>query len=78
MDLGISTKDSIQKKNTEIFVLTDNLVLDVVIYKGTSKTPLLFEIFLHLHQVQMKVDLILHIIHIAGTRMIHAEIDGLY
>ena len=54
----------------------DNLVFESVLYKGTSKPPLLFEIALHLNQVQTKGELVLHIIHIAGIWMIDAGIDG--
>ena len=62
----------------EIFVFTDNLFFESVLYKGISKSLLLFEIVLCIHQVQMKGELIIHIVNIAGTRMIEAGIDGLY
>ena len=42
-----------------------------------EKLPLLFEIFLRLHQLQMRGELIFNVIHIAGTRMIEAGIGGL-
>ena len=64
-------------KGVELFVLTDNLVFESVLYKGTLKSPLLFELVLRLHQVQMRGELILHVIHIAGTHMIEAGIDCL-
>ena len=63
--------------NADLFVFTDNLVFECVFYKGTSKSPLLFELFLRLHKVQMKGDLILKVVHIAGTRMIEAVIESL-
>ena len=40
-------------KNVEIFVLTENLVFESVFYKGTSKSPMLFELVLRLNQVKM-------------------------
>ena len=48
-----------------------------VFYNGASTSPLLFEIILRLHQVQMRGELILHVIQIAGTRMIESGIDGI-
>ena len=59
-------------------MFTDNLVFERIFNKGTSKSPLLFEIVLRLHQVQMRGEMILHAIHITGTRMIEAGIDGIY
>ena len=38
---------------------------------------MLFELVLGLHQLQMKGGLILDVIHIVGTKMIEAGIDGL-
>ena len=52
-------------------------MFEIVFYKGTPKIPLLFAIFLRLHQVQMGVDLILHVVHIAGMRMTKSGIDGI-
>ena len=53
------------------------MMFESVHYKGTLKSPLLFEIVLRLHQFQMKGDLILYVIHILGTRIIEAGIDGI-
>ena len=52
-------------------------MLESVLYKGTSKTPLLFYLVLRLHQVHMRGELILHLIQIVGTRMIEAGIDDI-
>ena len=52
-------------------------MFDSVFNKGTSKKPLLFDIILRLNQVHMRVKLILHVIHIAGNRIIETGIDGL-
>ena len=61
----------------ELFVFAKTLVFDSVLYKGTSKSPLLFELLSFLHPVQMKVELILKIVQIARTIMVEAGIDGL-
>ena len=63
--------------NTDLFVFKEILVFESVFYKIISIIPLLFEIVLHLHQFQIKGDLILHTIIIGGTSMIEAGIDGL-
>ena len=52
-------------KNVDLVVFTKDLVFESVFYKGTSNRPLLFEIVLCLHQVQMEGELIFHIVHIA-------------
>lgn len=46
-------------------------------YIGTSSSKLLFEIIIRLHKAEMKGGLILHVIHVAGTRQKEAGIDGL-
>ena len=58
-------------------MLMDNLVFESVFYKGTSKIALLFEIFLRLYQLQMRLYFILHVVHIAGTSIIEEGIYGL-
>ena len=40
-------------QDVELFVFTDNLVFESLFYKGKSKIPLLFELVLRLHKVQM-------------------------
>ena len=65
-------------KNVEFFVLVEIMIFESVFYKGNSKRPLLFELLIRLHQVQMKVELIPHILHIAGTSMVEVGIDGIY
>ena len=54
------------------------MVYESALYKENPKRYLLFEIVLCLHKFQMKGDLILHTIRIAGTLMIEAGLDILY
>ena len=61
----------------KLFVFTDNLVFEGALFYGTSKIPLLFEFVFMLHQVQIRGELILHVIHIADTRMTETGIYGL-
>ena len=63
--------------NCEVFLFTDNTVAERAYYGGTSSDKHLFDLTLRLRKVVMKGDLILHVIHIAGTRMIKMGIDGL-
>ena len=62
---------------TEIFLITDNLPFEGTFYKGHSSSKLLNEIILRLRVLQLRASCILHVIHVAGTRMKEAGIDGL-
>ena len=57
-------------QDMELFVFTNNMVFESVFYKWYIKILLIFEIVLRLHQVHMRGDMVLHIFHISGTRMI--------
>jgi len=61
----------------EIFIFTDNSTAESVFYKGTSTSPLLFNLVLRLRQLEMSGELKLQMIHVAGTRMIQQGTDGL-
>ena len=61
----------------ELFVLTDNLVFNSLLYNGASNILLLLEIIIRLHQVQMRGYFILRVVHIAGNTIIKAGIDVL-
>jgi hypothetical protein len=61
----------------EIFIFTDNSTAEGAFWKGTSKSRRLFELVLELKQLEMEADLILHIIHVSGRRMIVQGTDGL-
>jgi hypothetical protein len=58
-------------------VITDNLPFEGTFFKGHSLSRKLNDIFLRLRLVQMQSSCIIHVIHIAGTRMKEAGIDGL-
>ena len=55
----------------------DNWIFRSVFTKDSSNIPLLFETVLQLHNIQTEMILILHVVHISGTRIIEAGIDGL-
>ena len=64
-------------KDYELFLFTDNLILDCAYYKGSSSYRALFLLVLILRKIQMAGDMIIDLIHISGKRMITSGIDGL-
>ena len=61
----------------EVFIFTDNIVFEGTFYKGHSNSPKLNEIILRLRIAERSSGCILHVVHVAGTRMKEAGIDGL-
>ncbi|KAL7568333.1 hypothetical protein ACA910_018466 [Epithemia clementina (nom. ined.)] len=62
---------------TELFVFTDNSTTEADFYKGTSKSKLLFDLVLRLRRLEMVGKLFIHVIWVAGIRMISQGTDGL-
>jgi hypothetical protein len=54
----------------ELFIYTDNHTSEGAYSKGTAKSWVLFEFISMLYQLKMYFDFILHVIWIAGRRMI--------
>jgi hypothetical protein len=65
------------ERDVELFMFTDNFVTECAFFKGTSRSDLLFELVLRLRLLEMHSGWKLHVIHIAGTRMIRQGADGL-
>ena len=63
--------------NKEAFLCTDNSVAERAFYKGNSKSPLLFDLVLRLCKLQLKANFKLHVVHVAGTRMVEQGTDSL-
>ena len=61
----------------EIFIFTDNSTFEGTFYKGHSTSEKICDIILRLRLVQQRTGCILHVTHVAGTRMKEAGIDGL-
>ncbi|KAL7474614.1 hypothetical protein ACHAWX_000033, partial [Stephanocyclus meneghinianus] len=61
----------------EIFTFTDNAVFEGTFYRGHSDSKKLNDLILRLRQVERRTGCLLHVIHVAGTRMKEAGIDGL-
>ena len=64
-------------KGTEVFIFTDNFVFESIFYKGSSTLPRLHEVVVELRKLEMSGDFIVHVVWIAGTRMITQGSDGL-
>ena len=63
-------------KDCEVFLFTDNSTAESVYHKGNLSSKPLFKLVLRLRQLEMKGDLILHVVHVAGTRMQAEGADG--
>jgi len=58
-------------------LFTKKIVAECAFFRGTSSNPLLFEIILHLKQLELSHSLQLHVVHIAGSHMMAQGTDGL-
>jgi hypothetical protein len=61
----------------ELFVFTDNTMAEGGYYRGNSNNKILFSLILRLRLLEMHYSLRIHLIHVAGTRMIQQGTDGL-
>ena len=61
----------------EVFIFTDSTAADAGFYRGTSSSPKLFSLVLRLRRIELTGLLKLHVIHVAGTRMIDQGTHGL-
>jgi hypothetical protein len=61
----------------EVFMFTDNTTAERAFFRGTSKSRKLFDLILELRQIEMRVGAKIHMVHVAGTRMIYQGTDGL-
>jgi hypothetical protein len=61
----------------EVFMFTDNSTAEAAYFKGTSSSELLFGLILRIRKLEMSGQCKIHMIHVAGTRMIWQGTDGL-
>ena len=66
-----------QLDNCDLFLFTDNTTAESAFYKGTSKSRKLFDLVVRLQRLQMKQNMHLHVMHVAGKRMMAQGTDGL-
>jgi hypothetical protein len=64
-------------RGTELFIFTDNFVTESVFNKGAATSPYLHGLVERLKMLQLYGGLFIHMIWIAGTRMIEQGTDGL-
>lgn len=70
-------KDGKLGDGVELFLFTDNYVAERAFHNGNTRSKTLFELVFRLRKLEMEGSLFLHIIWIAGTRMIAQGTDGL-
>jgi hypothetical protein len=61
----------------EEVVFTDNSIAEAAFFKGTSSSILLFNLVLRLRKLELAQRCMLHVVHVAGTRMLGQGSDGL-
>jgi hypothetical protein len=64
-------------RGTELFIFTDNFVTESVFYKGAARSPHLHALVERLRMLQLHHGLFIHMLWIAGTRMIEQGSDDL-
>jgi len=62
---------------SELWLFTDNSTAEGCFYRGGSSSRLLHELVLRLRKAELKHGFVLHVVHVAGTRMIAQGTDGL-
>ena len=64
-------------KDVQLFLFTDNWVAESAFVKGMSRSQALYDLMLRLRLLEMKYNIWIEIIHVAGRRMISQGTDGL-
>ena len=61
----------------ELWLFTNNTTVEGCFFRGGSSLKLLHELVLRLRKTELEYDLTLHVVHVAGTRMIAQGTEGL-
>jgi hypothetical protein len=61
----------------EVFMFTDNSTAEAAFFRGTSSSERLFDLVLQLRKLELNHQCLIHVVHVAGTRMIGQGSDGL-
>ena len=64
-------------EGVEVFLFTDNSTTEAAFFNGTTSSKTLFDLVLRLKDLQMKFSAKIHLIHVAGSRMIEQGTDGI-
>ena len=62
----------------ELFMFTDNATTESAFHNGTSSSKTLFDLILRIRVIQIKWSTRIHIVHVAGSRMIEQGTDALF
>jgi hypothetical protein len=65
-----------RSRGAEVFLFTNNSMAEAVFFLGNSTSEHLFELVLHLQSIEMKGNLLLRVIHVAGMWMMEEGADG--
>ena len=65
------------KRDTELWLFTDNAVSESAFNKGSNKAKLLHKLCARIRRAEMEYSLQVEVVWIAGTRMISQGTDGL-
>jgi hypothetical protein len=63
-------------EDSMVFFSTDNEVFEECAYKGTSSSPLLYDLILRMKKIEMRTGCLFYVFHVAGRRMIAQGTDG--
>ena len=69
--------DGDELSGVELFIFTDNSTAESAFAKGSSSSRSLFELILQVRDLEMTACCKVHMVHVAGTRMIAQGSDGL-
>jgi hypothetical protein len=64
-------------KNGEFWLFTDNSMAKSCFYRGSSSSKLLHDLLLRLRKAETHHGFVLHVVHVAGARMIAQGTNGL-
>ena len=64
-------------RGAELWLFTDNSTAESCFFRGSSKSKLLHALVIRLKKVEMETGMTLHVVHVAGTRMMAQGTDGL-
>ena len=63
--------------DVELWVFTDNSTTEGAYWEGTTTSKSLFDLVLRLRRLEVDYDVMIHVVHVSGTRMIQQGTDGL-
>jgi hypothetical protein len=72
-----SERSSDYREGNKLWLATDNMTCETTFYRGSSTSRALHELILDMRLLTVRGNIILHFVHIAGTRIIEIGVDGL-